>query len=89
MDGNVLLTTQQFMKTVTRKHERQKQEVEMFLKWKTQSRKRQHLLEMDDEHEEVAILSLCAVTIKKPRKMQDKNEARDKIRNKLEKSRLG
>ena len=77
MDGK-LLATQQFIKTVSRnKHEREKQEVEMFLKRKTQSRKRQLLSEMDEEHEQAAILGLCAVTIKKPRKMRDKNEKRD------------
>ena len=74
MDGN-LLATQQFLKTVARKHERQKQDVEMFLKKETQSRKRQLLLEMDEEHEQAARPSLCAMTINKPRKMRDKNDA--------------
>ena len=32
---------------------------------------------MDEEHEQAEILGLCAVTIKKPRKMRDKNEKRD------------
>ena len=70
------------MKSVARKNERQKQEMEMFVKRKTKSRKtksrkRQLLSEMDEEHEQAAMLGLCAVAIKKPRKIRDKNEARD------------
>ena len=72
-----LLVAQQFVKSINRsKHESQKQEIDMFLKRKRQSRKRV-LLERNDESELAAILGLCAVAIKKPRKKRDKNETRD------------
>ena len=72
-----LLVAQQFVKSTNRsKHESQKQEIDMFLKRKRQSRKRV-LVERDDESELAAILGLCAVAIKKPRKKRGKNEARD------------
>ena len=72
-----LLVAQQFVKSINRsKHESQKQEIDMFLKRKRQSRKR-ILLERNDESELAAILGLCAVAIKKPRKKRDKNETRD------------
>jgi hypothetical protein len=76
MDGKLLIT-QQLLKSITRnRHEKQKLEMEMFLKRKNQSRKR-HLLEMEDELELTAVLGLCAVAIKKPRKMRDEDETRD------------
>ena len=50
--------------------------MELFLKRKNQSRKRL-LLERNKENELAAILGLCTVAIKNPRKMQDKDEQRD------------
>jgi hypothetical protein len=70
MDGNLLI------KSIRNRYERQKLEMEMFLKRKNQSRKRL-LLEMDDEDELAAGLGLCAVAIKKPRKVRDPDETRD------------
>ncbi|XP_028394424.1 protein ALP1-like [Dendronephthya gigantea] len=72
------LTTQQFMKSIIRRRqEKQKMEVEMFLRNKNRATKRV-LLEIDDEQEMLGAIGLCSVVArKKPRKLRDQDEARD------------